>query len=129
MGWLLNEKFQEQDPCEGFLPLTRSVPFCEGQISGVKRQFNTITAFVDASNVYGSTSDDAHILRTHRDGLLKVDGDDTNLLPIVLEERGGMEVLARRAGDVRAEENPSLTSVHNLWVREHNRYNYHSSLW
>ena len=95
------------------------MPFCEGQLSGIKRQFNAITAFVDASNVYGSTNEAADILRTHKDGLLKVDGEDTNLLPIVLEER--------RAGDVRARENPSLTSIHNLWLREHNRY--HSRLW
>ena len=35
--------------------LYRSVPFCEERLSGAKReQFNDITAFVDASNVYGS---------------------------------------------------------------------------
>ena len=97
------------------------MPFCEGRLSGIKRQFNAITAFVDASNVYGSESDEAHILRAHRDGLLKVDGEDTNLLPNLLEKHMGRDVLVRRGGDVRAEENPSLTSIHNLWVREHNR--------
>ena len=35
--------------------LCRSMPFCEEHFSGSRReQFNDITAFVDASNVYGS---------------------------------------------------------------------------
>ena len=39
----------------------RSVPFCEERLSGSQReQFNDITAFVDASNVYGS--DEGYIL-------------------------------------------------------------------
>ena len=87
------------------------MPFCEGHELPVRRQFNAITAFVDASNVYGSEEDSSHIIRTHLRGEMKV--DDSNLLPIVGNER--------MAGDVRAVENPALASIHNLWVREHNR--------
>merc|ERR1712066_1148973 len=72
---------------------------------------SAITAFVDASNVYASDDETAHIIRTHLDGEMKV--DHSNLLPIVDNEH--------LAGDVRAIENPALASVHTLWVREHNR--------
>ena len=34
--------------------------------------------------------------------------------PFVLEEE-------RTGGDVRAAENPALTTVHTVWLREHNR--------
>ena len=55
--------FKQDDACNGFLPLTRSVPFCEGHELPVRRQFNAITAFVDASNVYASDDDNSHIIR------------------------------------------------------------------
>jgi hypothetical protein len=52
------------DACNGFIPLTRSPPCCEGHtLSGVREQFNGITAFVDASNVYGSEEESARNLR------------------------------------------------------------------
>ena len=54
---------KQEDPCNGYLSLTRSVPFCEGHELPVRRQFNAITAFVDASNVYASDNDNAHIIR------------------------------------------------------------------
>ena len=41
----------------------RSTPVCQ---STVRQQFNDITAFVDASNVYGNDKEHAAVLRTYR---------------------------------------------------------------
>ena len=54
------------------MTMARSVPFCKANNLGVRNQFNAITAFVDASNVYGSTESVAKSLRTHSGGMLKV---------------------------------------------------------
>lgn len=79
---------------------------------GVRQQVNTITSYIDGSVVYGSDIATADSLRTFEGGrMLTSDGD---LLPV--GENGFF-----RAGDVRANENVALTSMHTLWVREHNR--------
>ena len=57
--------------CNGFIVMARSVPFCV-PFRGVREQFNAITSFVDASNVYGSTEGTANKLRAHYKGQLKV---------------------------------------------------------
>ena len=98
------------------LPFSRSVEFCNS-VACSREQMNSITAFVDASNVYGSS-----ILRfidvlLDQDNLfMKTSGD--NLLPFGPDFQ---EV----AGDERARENPALASLHTLFLREHNRiFNY-----
>lgn len=79
---------------------------------GVRQQVNTITAYIDGSNVYGSDEATAASLRSFEGGrMLTSEGD---LLPI--GEDGSF-----LAGDIRANENVALTSMHTLWVREHNR--------
>ena len=46
-------------------------------------QMDQITAFIDASNVYGSSEDDARELRTQRGGRLKVTRvGERDLLPL-----------------------------------------------
>src|SRR5262245_38050917 len=71
---------------------------------------NAITGWLDASMVYGSDATTAASLRLP-DGHLKASAG--NNLPI---ENGAVV-----AGDVRAAENPSLTALQTLFVREHNR--------
>lgn len=91
--------------------------------SGVPReQINQITAFIDASNVYGSDEARAAALRTFVGGKLKT--SDGDLLPVNvsgLPNAGGPDPSLFLAGDVRANENIMLSSLHTLFVREHDR--------
>lgn len=89
---------------------------------GVREQINQITAFIDGSVVYGSDQERADALRTFEGGLLKT--SDGDLLPFNvdgLSNAGGTSDTLYLAGDVRANENVALTSMHTLFVREHNR--------
>ena len=78
------------------------------------RQYdNDLTAFIDGSQIYGSSQEVADGLRVDGGRLLISDGG--LLLP---DPDGGDELLT---GDIRAAENIALTSLHTLFVREHNR--------
>jgi hypothetical protein len=81
--------------------------------NGQRQQANSITAFIDGSNIYGSTEEMANQMRAFEGGLMLVEGDN-NFLP-----RG--EDGFYMAGDIRANENAALTSMHTIWVWEHNR--------
>ena len=70
---------------------------------------NSVTQYLDLSQVYGSDPTTAASLRND-DGTLKT--SDGGNLPIVDGQYTG--------GDVRAAENPDLTSLDVLFVREHN---------
>jgi hypothetical protein len=81
--------------------------------TGNRQQTNDITALIDGSNVYGSDAETASELRSYEGGKLKTGAD--NLLPT----RPGSNQFY--AGDVRVNEHGGLTSMHTLWMREHNR--------
>lgn len=76
---------------------------------------NSITHWVDGSNVYGSDEEVANRLRTFKDGKLRV--QEHNLLPLKEGDPYGLP----DAGDIRAAENLLLMSYHTIFVREHNR--------
>jgi len=103
----------EDDPT--FMPgstltLTRAVIDPEtGTLGSPATAVNSITGWLDSSNVYGSDAETAASLRLP-DGHMKM--SEGNNLPIV----DGMFM----AGDVRAAENPDLTALQTLFVREHN---------
>ncbi|CAB4069637.1 PXDN [Lepeophtheirus salmonis] len=84
--------------------------------SSPREQFNIITSYVDASNVYGSDSTRLRSLR-----------DDNNYLLKTTKSATGKELLPKNAagdyiaGDVRATVIPGLAAMHTLFVREHNR--------
>ncbi len=88
-----------------------------------RQQINQITAFIDASNVYGSDPTRARALRTN-DGTGRLKTSKGNLLPFNIDglpNDGGSSPSLFLAGDIRANEQVGLTSMHTLFVREHNR--------
>lgn len=105
------------------IPVDRSnFDLSTGTPGNPRQQINEITAFIDASNVYGSDQERADALRTFSGGMLKT--SDGDLLPFNLDglpNAGGPSAELFVAGDVRANENAVLTSMHTLFVREHNR--------
>jgi peroxidase len=96
------------------IPLTRvAIDPATGVPGHPATAINTVTGWLDGSQVYGSDAATAASLRT-ADGHMKV--SDGNNLPIVMTEQGP----GYAAGDVRAQENPDLTALQTLFVREHN---------
>ena len=98
-------------PAGTIIPITRAVidPTTGPGTSNPAMAVNSNTAWLDGSMVYGSNAATAASLRTADGHMLTSQG---NNLPIV----NGMVV----AGDVRAAENPALTALQTLFVREHN---------
>ncbi len=83
--------------------------------SSPRQQMNRITAWIDASNVYGSSEEVVNRLRMFSGGrLLCSEGTGGQFLP---RDEDGFFL----AGDVRANEQICLTSMHTLFMREHNR--------
>jgi hypothetical protein len=121
---------------------TRDIPFYRSEVRAgtgmndkVRQQINLNTAWIDGSVVYGSDATRARWLRTLQDGKMKT--SKGNLLPFntktgersgdidpqapMMKNDGHGTVRTFVAGDVRAAENPVLTSLHTVLVREHNR--------
>lgn len=88
-----------------------------------RQQLNEITAWIDASNVYGSSVERASALRTN-DGTGRLKTSEGGFLPFNTEglpNAGGPGAELFLAGDVRANEQVGLATMHTLFVREHNR--------
>lgn len=116
------------------IPFFRSAVHTGTGVDNPRQQSNLITSWLDASNVYGSEETRANWLRTFQEGKLKtsagnllpfntLDGEygspiDPNA-PSMAGEDGVTKLFV--AGDVRANEQVSLTTLHTLFVREHNR--------
>ena len=104
-------------------------------IANPREHPNEITSYIDASTVYGSDQTRADWLRTFAQGKLKTSTGD--MLPFgttsgefsdpydanapSMDDDVGTAAYLFRAGDSRANENVCLTSLHTLFVREHNR--------
>jgi hypothetical protein len=122
----------EFDPNTGKIVNGQNIP---------RQQLNDITAWIDGSMIYGSDPVRASQLRTHVGGRLKQQiesdghGGFGNFLPYnnstffgsdaPLKMANDSHIVADTslfaAGDVRANENIELTSMHTLFLREHNR--------
>ena len=98
-----------------------------------REQLNQITHWIDGSNIYGSTIEEAMYLRADR-GKLKISaqrgGLQGNLPSCAREEKGkvtGCDVCGSKkkdcffAGDFRVNEQLNLIVLHTLFMREHNR--------
>ncbi|XP_053267748.1 eosinophil peroxidase [Pleuronectes platessa] len=130
------------------IPAFRSAPACGTGFSAYnfggepnkREQINALTAFLDLSQVYGSDDKRALSLRdlTNNDGLLRVNTEFRDnrreLLPFdhmeanicatrkrITNDTNAKEVPCFFAGEVRVDENIALTSLHTLFLREHNR--------
>lgn len=91
-----------------------------------RQQVTKISTFIDASMVYGSDTIRASALRTFAGGLLKTSaGNLPPLNTVGLENANDAHIfpdsLMFLAGDIRANENLELTSLHTLFLREHNQ--------
>lgn len=90
-----------------------------------REQINSVTSYIDASNVYGSDATRAAALRTFSGGKLVTSAG--GLLPglntagLTNDDPFGLGSAQFLAGDVRANEQVGLTSTHALFIREHNR--------
>ncbi len=96
------------------IPLIRSQFASDtgNSLDNPRQQVSEITAYVDGSQVYGSDIETANGLRSFEGGKLLI--TDAGLLPT--DADGTIT-----AGDIRANENISLTALQTLFVREHNR--------
>lgn len=105
------------------IPFRRSLLACTENTRGSfspSEQINDLTSYLDGSQVYGSSEEVARSLRTFTDGLLKTSMGGKNL-PLTTEDCLMNLPTCFLAGDIRSNEQVGLTSMHTLWVREHNR--------
>ncbi|XP_077442382.1 eosinophil peroxidase [Vanacampus margaritifer] len=129
------------------IPSFRSAPACGTGFSAYnfggepnkREQINALTSFLDLGQVYGSETKLALSLRDlDSDGLMRVNTEfrdnGRELLPFhslqvnmcatrarVTNNTNAREVPCFIAGDVRVDENIALTSIHTMFLREHNR--------
>lgn len=134
----LNDPRVKDRRCLDFI---RSSAICGSGMTSVffetiqpREQINQLTAFIDASQVYGYSKDFAKELRnlTTDDGLLR-EGvtfpDQKPMLPFSSKADGvdcqrnldESNINCFVAGDIRVNEQIGLLAMHVLWFREHNR--------
>ena len=103
------------------IPLSRSAydPATGAGAGNPRRQTNAITAWIDASQVYGSDETTARSLRA-LDGTGRLRTSDGDLLPIDTSAPAGSP-LSFVAGDVRVNEQVALAAIQTVLLREHNR--------
>jgi peroxidase len=138
--------FDSSDPLEQFKNDLGAIDFARTPaapgtgVNSPRQQLNTVSSYIDGSNVYGVDTSRLEWLRTGPvDGSMADNGADLLLtrgyLPLA-GARGNVAAAPKMdlfggqvghpaqavvAGDVRANENIALTAIHTLFAREHNR--------
>lgn len=111
------------------LGLTRSKVVPGTGENGLPREHaNEITSYIDSSNVYGSTQATTDVLRDGAYLITNADGGVPNIADIEAVHGAGAAdglwmgnpATAHVIGDVRGDENLALTSMHEIWLKEHN---------
>jgi hypothetical protein len=139
--------FDTADPLEEFandlgaIGFSRTPAATGTGVSTPRQQVNTLSSFIDASNVYGVDStrlewlrvgpvdgdmsnNGARLLLTADDFLPRVGARGSPSTAPAMDLMGPLVGTPNRAvvaGDVRANENIALTALHTLFAREHNR--------
>ena len=129
--------FDATDPLESYSNQTGSIAFNRTPaapgtgVTSPRQQINSLSSYLDASNVYGVTAARASWLR-NPDGTLLLPSDylpkagargNAATAPAMdlMGQLEGNPTDAVVAGDVRANENLGLTAIQTLFAREHNR--------
>jgi hypothetical protein len=127
--------FNASDPLEDFTNDFGAVDFARTPAAPrtgttvPRQQINTLSSFIDASNVYGTTAARLDWLRNPGaatlflpHGYLPRVADKPNAPAVdLMGALVGTPARAAVAGDVRANENIALTAIQTLFAREHNR--------
>uniref|UniRef100_T1IJ78 Peroxidase n=1 Tax=Strigamia maritima TaxID=126957 RepID=T1IJ78_STRMM len=108
------------------MEFVRSLPAASERKScefGFRDQLNEVTSFLDGSVIYGSTNSMARALRRFNKGKLKVIkcfGNDH--LPFINPNSSSCDKPFQNffTGDIRATEQAHLSSLHTIFLREHN---------
>ena len=115
------------------LPFRRAVPVCNTDTPGSfspREQINDLTSYIDGSMVYGSNSFVGNAVREPYSPLLRTGPEippHSGLDSLPIDDQGIVACLGRDppdcflCGDIRCNEQVSLSVMHTLWVREHNR--------
>ena len=88
---------------------------------------NGYTAFIDGSQIYGSDKSTSDGLRTKKKGLLKTHDQFKDVPNLPTRKQCGFQITDSKkaedlvAGDVRVTVQPTLASMHTLFLNEHNR--------
>ena len=111
------------------LTFRRSIPTCDISRPGEflpREQINDLTSYIDASMVYGSNAVVGRAVRLFRDGLLRTGPNFPGSQPTLPVDDQSIVACPNNqecflCGDVRCNEQISLTIMHTIWLREHNR--------
>ena len=139
--------YDKHDPLESFTNALGAIDFSRTPaapgtgVSSPRQQLNSLSSYIDGSNVYGvtdarldwlrngtvdgkSSNNKATLMLTPDGYLPRVDarGNPATAPPMdLMGALAGMPTRAAVAGDVRANENIALTAIQTLFAREHNR--------